>query len=216
LAQDFDAFMALTDELVKNGSKPKQKAAKAPKEPKAPKQKIDRRKLNHPSRKAKAASKRKLRQMAKDKRAEMRVSFAQFVKIIAEGLPGYRWAGARDVIAPGRLFVVDRLKPSRYMSVYCKALTGRDVPLALFRSKPQRMLVEVELPIKPEEYSKAVQKKLESVPVDDGGRFKSKMKGLDKEGIAIAADALLRVIEQGLIRLPLARPLGFATSAGKK
>jgi len=213
MAHDFDAFIEKIDDLVKVygvklGDLTKPQTQKSQAAPKPTKPKADKRKHNHPSRKAKAASRKRLRQLAKERRAQMRLMFAQFKKIVSEGLPAYKWAGPREAIAPGRLYTVDRLKPSRYMSVYCKALHGRDVPLALFRSKPQSMMAEIEMPTGPELFSNAVKSKLKPVPVKDGGRFKSRMKGLDKEGIAIAAEALLRLIDQDHIQLPPPRRRG--------
>lgn len=165
---------------------------------------IDRRKFLRPSHKARVAARKALQRTAKERRKELREMLRNFCAFLAEGLPEYNWARPLEAVAPGHLYVQDRLKSSDYATIYCRTSFGRDVALTNIRVKPRDMTVILGLPFEPETLSNEARKRLNPRPFKDGV-FIYKTAHLDKEGLYIAAEAVVKACRMGAIILPKAR-----------
>lgn len=162
-----------------------------------------------PGRKARALARRTLMRAARERHKVLLEAFRKFRASLAEALPEYNWAGDHDAVAPGRLYVKDRLDTSGYASVYCKTASGRDIPLASCRFKPRDLQMEISLPIEPGEATPAAVKKLDLKPLSDG-RFKSKTKKLDGASLGLAVELIAKAVREEKINLPAARrPYGW-------
>lgn len=102
---------------------------------------------------------------------------------------------------PGDLFLVDRLPGSRYASVYCAAPGGKKVAVAIVLPHTNHGTCQIRVAAEPDDFKKSHASKLEIVSIKDG-RFKSRTKRLDKEGLAIAAEAIAALVKGGTISLP--------------
>jgi hypothetical protein len=147
-----------------------------------------------------------IQSLAQEKRVVLKKLFEWFKMNLVESLNGYVFSLPNHAVLPGRLFVVDRLKKSGYISIYCKSPSGCDVPLALAAFKTRRMVLDIEVPVEYTGYKvgKAALKLLRPQPCSDG-KFLSVMKSLDKERVALAAKVVASLVNDGLIKLPVAR-----------
>lgn len=104
---------------------------------------------------------------------------------------------------PGEMFIVDRMRSSRYVAVYCRAEKQRKVAVASIYPQTRAESCQIRFPVPPESFDELPgdYKRLGIVSINDG-RFKSKTGKLDREGLAMAAEAVARLAERGTIKLP--------------
>jgi len=158
-----------------------------------------------PLKRARRASVRRAREKARARNAVLNVLFEHFKIHFIENLVEYRFTPPRGVVRPGRFYVVDRRRTSKYVSVYCKVPGVLGVPVALIRFKPRTMTFDIELPIGTLDFDgvgREIMKRIHPRPIEDG-RFKSVCIGMDKEGVALVAQTIAKMVKRGKIELPL-------------
>lgn len=198
-AEEAEEHRAASEEAAAGDDKPRSRKGRMP----------DGRHRLKPGRKARAMARRTLMKAARERHKALLEVFRKFRASLAEQLPEYNWAGDHDAVAPGRLYVKDRLDSSGYASVYCKTLEGRDIPLASCRFKPRDLQMEVSFPFDPAQAPAGLAKKLELKPLTDG-RFKSRTKKLDSIGLGLAVELIAKAVRDAKIDLPPARrPYGW-------
>lgn len=111
---------------------------------------------------------------------------------------------------PGDLFVSDRLKVSRYLTVYAKTgdtrskeYSRRAVVCCVLA--PRTRSLRLFFPIAPQTFLECLPSEHRGrVPVAPltSGRFRSRTRPLGKEGVSLAADALTVAIKKGKLVLP--------------
>jgi hypothetical protein len=147
---------------------------------------------------------KKYRENARVRKNILDALFEHFKTHLIENLENYYFTPPRGVIKPGRMYVIDNRKPSKYVSIYCKTTGMLGVPIALVRYKPRTMSLDVELPFKVEDYDCFgidVLKKIHPIMIKSG-RLHSLCSKLDKESLAILAQCIAKMIKKGKIRLP--------------
>lgn len=105
---------------------------------------------------------------------------------------------------PGQLFTKDRRLKSGYIGLYCKPESGRPVGIGLLVWKPRTGTMDMKYALAPGDFtgvSKADMKKLKPQDHNDGV-FIAISKGLDEAGVALGAEALAKLINDGTIQLP--------------
>ncbi len=160
-------------------------------------------KRKRPLKKARKASIKRARQKAKARKNYLDKLFEHFKIHFIENLEKYRFTPPRGVIRPGRFYVIDRRKVSKYLSIYFKKPGVLGIPIALIKLKPRTLTFDIELPFGVEDYSGVgveIMKKIHPRKIDDG-RFKSICVGMDKERVAILAQTIARMIKKGKIEL---------------
>ena len=166
--------------------------------------KVVAKKKKAPMKKARKASTRRVREKARARKKQLDKLFEHFKVHFIESLEVYRFTPPRGVVRPGRLYVIDRRKTSKYVSVYCKAPGVLGIPVALIRFKPRTMTFDIELPVGIEDFvgiGTDTMKKIHPRPIEDG-RFKTTCIGMDKERAAIVAQTIAKMIKRGKIELP--------------
>lgn len=157
-----------------------------------------------PLKKARRASVRRAREKARARNSVLNTLLEHFKIHFIENLETYRFTPPRGVVRPGRFYVVDRRKTSKYVSVYCKMPGVLGVPVALIRFKPRTMTFDIELSVGLEDFigvGAEIMKKIHPRPIKDG-RFKSMCIGMDKEGVALVAQIIAKMVKRGKIELP--------------
>jgi len=157
-----------------------------------------------PMKKARRAAIRRARAKARARKAALDSLFEHFKIHFIENLEEYRFTPPRGVVRPGRFYVVDRRSTSKYISVYCKLPGVLGVPVALIKFKPRTMTFDIELSIGALDFDgigMETMKKIHPRPVEDG-RFKSACIGMDKEGVALVAQTIAKMVKRGKIALP--------------
>jgi hypothetical protein len=147
---------------------------------------------------------KKYRENARVRKNILDALFEHFKTHLIENLENYYFTPPRGVIKPGRMYVIDNRKPSKYVSIYCKTTGMLGVPIALVRYKPRTMSLDVELPFKVEDYDCFgidILKKIHPIMIKSG-RLHSLCSKLDKESLAILAQCIAKMIKKGKIRLP--------------
>lgn len=164
----------------------------------------DKRKFLKPSKKAQKAAKKALTKRAQERREQLAVVFQHFVRHLATELngTGYGFVGSKQALGRGSLYVVNRLEKSGYMSVYCNNPTGRDAALVSAKFKPRDLTLDLMLPIQVDDVANQGRKNLKLEPLEEGGLFRSVAMGLDKEGVALAAETIAALVASGKICLP--------------
>lgn len=165
---------------------------------------IDRRKQG-PTNFAKKRAAAALTERAKEARSTLISMFAEFRKQFLDELGnGYEFVKADKIARPGQFMTVNRAE-SDYISVYCKKIAGRDVPIARFRMKTYSHTFVVDLPLTVEELkenlSKKVLDKMNFQPAISG-RFVSQALEVNKEKLSILAESLAKMVNNGTIKLP--------------
>lgn len=177
--------------------------------------KQDRRKFLRPGLKARRAARKAIERIAKEKRKELREMLRNFVVQLSEAMPEYNWARPLEAVAPGYLYIQDRLRSSDYATVYCRTSHGRDVAVVNIQIKPRDMTATLGLPFEPSVMSASARSVLKPRPFSDGA-FRYRTDHLDQEGLATAALAIAKACKIGAISLPRARlhgPLPTAENA---
>lgn len=205
----YNEFVALLDGVIKDygitegvaTKKPTEKAHRASAKP------GDKRKKHAPKRSVQRKAKKALAKLAAEKRAKMKDMFEWFRTHLIESLEGgYTFSTPGQAPLPGKLYIVDRTEKSGYISIYCKSPKGVDVPIALVIYKTRQMKMDIRVPVEAIRYRGINQKtvqKLGPQPINDG-LFKSTMRNLDKEGVALAAQTIAQLAKSGIIDLPQA------------
>lgn len=166
-------------------------------------QKVEKKK-KAPLKRARRASVRRVREKARARKLVLDTLFEHFKIHFIENLETYRFTPPRGVVRPGRFYVVDRRRTSKYISVYCKVPGVLGTPVALIRFKPRTMTFDIELPIGTLDFDgigAEIMKKIHPRPIEDG-RFKSVCIGMDKEGVALVAQTIAKMVKRGKIELP--------------
>lgn len=198
----FNRFVILCDEQAKRFGVKDGAPTKQPDKPK--KSKKDSRKGMKPSKKAQKRAAEALTKRALDRRRQLRVMFDDFKQLLIGAIKDRTFAAPREAVAPGRLYVVDHIDKSGYASIYCKTPVGRDVPIVSVRFKPRNLTMDLEVPVAPDDFNgigKETMKKLLPRLINDG-LFRSLMPGLDREAVALAAEAIGTLVNGGRIKLP--------------
>jgi hypothetical protein len=127
-----------------------------------------------------------------------------FVKCLSDGIEGGIDVKVKRTYArPGDIFVVDNMKKSKYLALYGELARARRVGIVLLYPQSRTESMRVHFAASVSSFSK---KDVEALGLrKDGGRFNSKTGNLDKEGVAIAAEALAGLINRGIIVLPRAK-----------
>lgn len=113
----------------------------------------------------------------------------------------------RSVNTPGagQFYAVDR-RNSGYISVYCAARRGRDLPLVMLLPKPRLGILHIELPFESEivesNFTNANLKKFGKITTIKDGSFLTKFDGFDKEKLSLLAEELANLVNRGIIELP--------------
>jgi hypothetical protein len=161
-----------------------------------------------PSAGAKRAAKVALRRRAQERRQTLYGMFDRFKSLLVEELDGPEFAAAGMPVAHGFLYISDRSTTSNYISVYCKAKVGWDVPLIMLCFRTSQLHFWAELPVEPDMLSTAMSKKdfkrLKPEPTDDG-RFRTEIKNVGKAELSLLAEVIAKLVDGGKIELPEAR-----------
>jgi len=177
-----------------------------PTRPKKPKKapENDGRKALRPSKEAQELARKAITQRAIERREILKRMFDHFKTVMVENLEVYRFTSPGEAVKPGRFYIVDRMRTSNYVSVYCKMTKGRDAPVAVIKFKTRSMTFDIEIPVEHTSYigvGKVTMDKIKPQPIDDG-KFRSVMMNLDKEGVALAAQTIAHLVKRGKIDLP--------------
>lgn len=201
-----DVFTAFCDKLLKAEAKLNKKKKRSKKAKRRDIEQHDKRR-DGPVDAAKKAAKKALKRRAHKRRGELMVMFDAFKTQLMEHIDGWEFATAGQVVAPGYLFVVDRLDSSGYLSVYCKAATGWNAPLIMLRFRSASLTFDarlpVDVPVLKKRMSKSTYKKLAPTSVVDG-RFKSEALRIGKVELGLLAEAIAQLVDGGTIVLPAA------------
>ncbi len=204
------AFAKFCDRLIrieeKRKAKATKKALKKRKKKGTKRDKLYDKRRDGPTTKAKAAAKRALRKRAHDRRQALMAMFDGFKSALAEQMPSLDFATAGQVVSPGQLFIVDRIETSGYMSVYCQSSQGWNAPLISLRFRTATLAFDAHLPVEveilKERLSKATFRKLSPESVEKNGKFKSVMSKIGKMELALLAEAIVGLVDGGIIVLP--------------
>lgn len=154
----------------------------------------------------KQAAKKALRRRARERQRMLMAMFDGFKAELVSSLDGREFAVHGQVVAPGQLFVVDRINTSRYVSLYCQTAQGWNEPLVLLQFRTASLTFDVCLPVGvellKEHLSKAAFKKLSPTPIEDG-RFKSEVSKAGKVELALVAESIAYLVNGGIIVLPV-------------
>jgi len=144
-------------------------------------------------------------QKVNERREALWELFGHFMENLYENLGENRRNKSDQKESPGQLYISDH-RSSGYVSVYCKTNQNRDTPLVLMLLKPRNMTMDIEMPFEPDALAKALNKpatkKFGEITSISDGRFKSKMKGFDKEKLAMLAEFIGQVVKKKIIELP--------------
>jgi len=129
-----------------------------------------------------------------------------FEQVLRDFFPDRRFgSGRRVLVKPGTIYPIDRSARSQYVSWYCTVSKGRDLALACLRAKPTHGLVDVQLTVTLEELRKFLGvrtfKKLGARTFSDG-QFLVLCPNLDREGLALCAETIRKLVEVDIIVLP--------------
>lgn len=132
--------------------------------------------------------------------------YGRFIKRLSEetGRPYTPVPGDRG---PGDIWLVDRMEKSNYAAVYGVGENGARVALASVYPNARTGLLQIRIaaPLAgvQECFSAPNNKKLSPQDYDGkDGHFKTRLLGVDNEGLSIVAEGIARAIEQGIIVLP--------------
>lgn len=129
--------------------------------------------------------------------------YAWFLRRTLSAL-GKKIAEPGQAPVPGEVYDRDHAGASRYLGVYFKSSDGTDVPLARVRFRPRHKRIDVRIPVDSRTAIKAAgaktAKRLLLRPCSSG-RFKCESRNLDKEGAALMADLVGRLVKRGAIEL---------------
>jgi len=152
------------------------------------------------------ASAKRNAELCLQKRMELKDRFDEFKDKLAELLHKYRFITRNQTPPPGRLYVVDRLKNSRYMSIYC-ASPNRNKPICMMRFKPRLQMFDILLPITADEFTAYVEDKyvrlLAPEPIADG-MYKCIIKNVGKEKLLVMTAIIANFINTNKLNLPKA------------
>jgi len=198
-------FERFCDALIKaEMKKQKQQLKKGKKRGRKPT--VDKRRAG-PTKKAKNAAKLALAKRREERRKRLAARMEKFLGQVEEkmnGALGFSQPG--QVLAPGQMYVVDRLQTSGYVAIYCKAARGLDLPLFSIRHKLASLSYDVSLPVEMKQLesclSASTLKKLKFVEVKDG-RFKSLSPKVGKEHLMLMAETIAELVIGGNILLPV-------------
>ena len=101
----------------------------------------------------------------------------------------------------GDLVVVDRMKNSRYMSIYLEAKKQRRVAIAAICPSVRTRKAEIRIAVPLKHFRKSEIDKLFLIEFSDG-KFVTKTGKMDIEGMAIMAEIICRFIGEGIIKAP--------------
>jgi len=142
---------------------------------------------------------------AAEQRDEALTVYRHFEDAIAEALDDWGFVKPNQAVVPGQLYVANRLGRSNYFAIYCKTATGRDIPIANAKIKARASGVDIDIPVDVKAFTakagKRNAKKLDVKSVN-GGKFKTRITGADKERAAIVAETIRKLVEADSIKLP--------------
>jgi hypothetical protein len=157
-----------------------------------------------PLKRARRVAIRRFRAKARARKNVLDSIFEHFKTHFIENLEIYKFTPPRGVVKPGRFYVIDRRKTSKYISIYFKQPGVLGIPIVLLRLKPRTMTYDIELPASVSDFTSICKDTLKIIrprPVDNG-RFKSICVGMGMEGAAIVAQTIAKLIKRGKIKLP--------------
>lgn len=110
----------------------------------------------------------------------------------------------------GELFIADRLKASRYLTIYVKTADRRTKtssrrPIVCCILAPRERALQLFLPIAPDSFLKCLDERHRNrCPVAPiiRGRFRARTRPLGKEGVSLVAEALTTAVKRGVLSLP--------------
>jgi hypothetical protein len=143
-------------------------------------------------------------QRTKERQGKLMELFEHFMCALYDHFPADRRTSPQQIPSAGQFFAIDR-RGSGYISVYCKSGKGKDVPVAMLRPKPRTMTMDIEMPLDVDAMagiSKSTSVKFGDVAVIADGRFKTILKGFDKEKLALLAETIGKFAKDGVITLP--------------
>lgn len=203
-------FAKLCDELIAKEKKKKTTAKKTKlkkRKTRSDKAGYDKRR-DGPSAGAKRAAKVALQRRAKERRQALYELFGWFKDWLLRELDGPEFAAAGMPVSRGYLYISDRTTTSNYLSVYCRSMSGWDVPLVMLSFRTSQLLFCAQLPVTPDVLATAMSKKdfkkLKPESVSDG-RFKSRIENVGKAELALLAEVIAKLVEGGKIALPESR-----------
>ncbi len=168
------------------------------------KKKIDHRSRG-PSAKTKKAAAMSLTNRSQERRRQLLKMFMEFRRTLQEELNGRVFATPGSTVLPGQFYVVNRVDISRYLSIYCKTISNRDVPIASFVLKTYSLTFNVRLPLTIEEFEKGAPKEaLKGFKINqiNNGRFRMVIIGAGKKELSILAKTIAVLNKNGNIKLP--------------
>jgi hypothetical protein len=125
--------------------------------------------------------------------------FEHYNKFLQEALPEHVFTKRREAIAANRVYVLDKMKTSRYMTHYYSQHGSPSLPLSLTKIKPKTGLLVIELPVRIEQLEGIGEKtlaKLKPTRVLDG-HFITSIAEVDKEKAALIAEIIGRLVKSG-------------------
>ena len=186
-------FKAFCDKLVDKGKKKKSVQTDKP----------DARKLG-PSDSTKRAAAKALKVRAKDRRKALMGIFTEFKSTLSSSLKRVEFAVPGAVVMPGELYLINRIDTSGYISLYCKVLKGRDIPIVSFRVETASLTFDAKIPLTVEELEKSISKssfRMLSPKQEVIGRFKTIAGHLSQEKMILLAEVIAKLISNGKIAL---------------
>jgi len=107
----------------------------------------------------------------------------------------------------GEFVLVDRMGTSNYIAVYAKASGGKRLAICTGQPNSRTKRIQLRLAIGHGDYKKLVSetswKRLSPEDYEGkDGAFRTRIMGLDKEGVSLVAESIAEAIRQGIIDLP--------------
>jgi len=163
---------------------------------------------NGPSRKTKVAARRSISIKIKARRSVLLGLFMEFKNTLIKNLKNKtKFVIPGNVALPGQLYIINRIEPSRYLTIYCKTRKNKDIVLLNFRMKTANLAYDVRYTFTRKKMKELLSKhyfnKLNPEEVVCGGKFKTRTLNAGKEELSIIAETYAHWINDGIIKLPL-------------
>lgn len=154
--------------------------------------------------KGRRAAAKKYVENTKKKRIILDAMFEHFKTHLIENLETYRFTPPRGVVRPGRFYIIDKRNISKYVSVYYKTPGKLGIPIVHIHYRPRTVTLDIELLAKVKDFDgigNEIMRKIHPKSIRRG-RYNSICSGMDKEGAALVAQSIARMIKKGKIELP--------------
>lgn len=133
---------------------------------------------------------------ALDRARDFCMRFFQRISVLSD-----RKISTTKTASAGDLVVVDRMKNSRYMSIYLEMSNQRRMAIAAVCPSIRARKAEIRIAVPLKHFKKSEINRLFLIEFSDG-KFITKTGKMDIEGMAIVAEIICRFINEGIIKAP--------------